>query len=101
VLAVLPCSGAAVIVRDRAGNVVPGATSTTLAELTNALASIQVDEKLFEAWRDFASVATGGAVPANAAQITVVATGEGTCDPGPGVRLESSQFSVGGIAQSQ
>src|ERR1043166_5002701 len=101
VLAVLPCSRAAIIVRDRAGNIVPGATSTTLAELTNALASIQIDDKLFEAWRDFASVGSGGAAPADAAQITVVATGEGACDPGPGVRFVSSQFSVGGIAQSQ
>src|ERR1041384_1567631 len=97
----VPCSHALIIIRDRTGNIVPGATSISLAELTNALASIQIDDKLFESWRNFTSVATGGAVPVNAALVTVVTTSEGTCDPGPGVRLASPQFSVGGIAQSQ
>src|SRR5437867_3954102 len=96
-----PAGNALIVIRDRNGNVVPGATATTLAELTNALASIQIDDKMFENWRGFSSVTTGGALPIDPALVVVAATGEGTCDPGPGVNLLSSQFFVGGIAQSQ
>src|SRR5439155_24023915 len=94
-------SEAVIIVRDHTGNILSGATSIALTELTNSLASIQIDDKRFENWPDFASVATGGAVPADPAQIKVAAVGEGSCVPGPGVQFVSAQFLVKDVAQSQ
>jgi hypothetical protein len=90
-----------VIVRNKRGRVVRQATSVSLAQLINTHGSIQIDDKVFEHWRDFTNLVTGGATPVDPALITVVATGEGTCDPGPGVRIESAQFALTGSAQSQ
>jgi hypothetical protein len=96
-----PSTSAAMTIRNRRGRVVGTGSSITLAELISRQRSIQIGDKIFENWRDFSSVVTGGAAPADPALITVVAVGEGTCDPGPGVRFETTQFVVTGIAQSQ